>query len=70
VGLRLTDNLLKYALNHSMFLLVQEQQDFYEESRRKIVGGALAYVEAGIERQRVELLQFLCVDAWTDSRSR
>jgi hypothetical protein len=50
--------------------LVQEQQDFYEESRRKIVGGVLAYVEAGIERQRIELLQSLCVDAWTDSQSR
>jgi hypothetical protein len=60
----------KYALSHSMLLLVQEQQYFYEESRRKIVGGALAYVEAGIERQRVELLQSLCVDAWTDSRNR
>ena len=34
---------------------VQEQQDFYEESRRKIVRGAKAYVEAGIERQQVEL---------------
>jgi len=34
---------------------VQEQQDFYEESRKKIVRGAKAYVEAGIERQRVEL---------------
>ena len=39
-------------------LLVQEQQDFYEESRRKIVRGAKAYVEAGIERQRVGVFTF------------
>ncbi|KAF9653309.1 hypothetical protein BDM02DRAFT_3107891 [Thelephora ganbajun] len=32
---------------------LQEQQDFYEESRRKIVRGAKVYVEAGIERQRL-----------------
>ena len=54
MGLWLTENLPTYMLNHSMFS-VQEQQDFYEESRRKIVRGAKAYVEAGIERQRVEL---------------
>ena len=48
--------------NHSIFLLVQEQQDFYEESRRKIVRGAKTYVEAGIERQQVKLSIFLlCV---------
>lgn len=35
--------------------LVQEQQDFYEESRRKIVRGAQAYAESIIERQQVEL---------------
>ena len=53
-----------------MFLLVQEQQDFYEESRRKIVRGAKTYVEAGIEQQRVELsINFLHVSIWTDPRN-
>ena len=69
-GYPVDQRLTKYALNHSMPLSVQEQQDFYEESRRKIVGGALAYVEAGVERQRVELPQSLCVDVWTDSQNR
>ena len=54
MGLQLKENLPGYMLNHSIFP-VQEQQDFYEESRKKIVRGAKAYVEAGIERQRVEL---------------
>ena len=40
--------LLTHMLNHSV-LSVQEQQDFYEESRRKMVCGVKAYVEAGIE---------------------
>jgi len=39
-----------------VFLLVQEQQDSYEESRRKIARGAKAYVEAAIEGQRVSYL--------------
>lgn len=47
-------NLPTYTLNHSIFP-VQEQQDFYEESRRKVVHGATAQVEVVIERQRVEL---------------
>lgn len=42
------------TLNRFM-CIVQEQQDFYEESRRKIVLGAKAHVEAGIERQQVKL---------------
>lgn len=43
-----------HKLNRCM-RVVQEQQDSYEESRRKIVRGARAHVEAGIERQRVKL---------------
>ena len=42
---------------HSVFL-VQEQQDFYEESRRKICRGIKTYVEIGIEQQRVKLFVF------------
>ena len=45
-----------YALSSLRPFLVQEQQDFYEESRRKIVSGAKAYVEEGIERQRVGMV--------------
>ena len=51
--------------------LVQEQQDFYEESRKKIARGTKAYVEAGIERQRVESsITFLYIDACTDLWNR
>ena len=46
-----------YMRDHSVFL-VQEQQDFYEESRRKIGRGIKTYVEIGIERQRVKLFIF------------
>ena len=58
------------ALNYSMLLLVQKQQGFYEESRRKIVRGAKAYVEAGIERQQVKLPIFYTCSPWADSRNR
>ena len=57
MGLQLIGNLPTYMRNHSVFL-VQEQQDFYEESRRKIGRGIKMYVEVGIERQRVKLFIF------------
>jgi len=47
-------------------LLVQEQQDSYEESRRKIARGAKSYVEAAIEGQQVELPTASAYRRWTD----